>query len=132
MSEFNRLTPYGLTTLDIATGNVLRSFLTGDWENSLIHLKILAYTTGDKDIIELVEKHCKITANSKAQYGAGNEGITIAENVNISDKMQKYMQSRALDLYKELRIIMKDKKLISQGIEARYQTNDGVLGVNGQ
>jgi hypothetical protein len=125
--DSGHLTPYGLTTLDIATGNVLRRFEVGDWEGSLISLKILAYTTGDEELIRIAERHAKETIDYKARFKARKTGITQAENYSSDMELQGYVQNRALDLFKQLRISMKGKKLISMVIEPRYGS-EGTLG----
>ncbi len=121
MSSDNRLTPYGLTTLDIATSNVLRRFEFDDYEGALVRIRILACVTANVDIIKMVKAELKKISNYKAQFGARNDGITQAENLVSYPKLQGFIAEKAVDLFEKIMLEMKDKKLISQSIEARYK-----------
>lgn len=104
--EIGRFTPFGLTSIDQANALVIRSIAEKDWQGMTDNLRVLAYTPGDQELIDLAENHMKETENQmRIMRVQTQQGLTFAERLR-TDPQVNLLKERNLDLYKQLRMLM--------------------------
>lgn len=108
------LQPTGLFAIDAAIGNVIRSMITGTPEATWKHIRILAYTTTDKDIIELSQRHSKETTSAISIMNARQDNISPSLNMTKVTDRDKYMDKRNEDLYMQVMAMLGKKGYIKK------------------
>lgn len=94
-----------------------------DWESVPTHLIVLAYTTGDPEIFDLVEKAIK-TMQQEMEIVDSAQGITVSETyTNRGTNKLNILQKTSLSLYKEIRVKMRSKGYleINNFVKPRYE-----------
>lgn len=108
--ESTRLTPYMLTSIDIATATVLRNLMIErDFVTAIDNMRILAMTPGDEEIMMLAENHIKQTERQRQSLRALNQPYTMADRFTTANKEVAFLKDRAFDLYWQLRKKLKEK-----------------------
>lgn len=110
-----RLSGYMVTALDMATATVLKSISIGEWHNVPIHLLVLAYTTGDDEINDYVEKELESLENQKkvVTAGVGYSYANYALNAKTSEI--QILKVRSLQMYKQVRRMQRSKGYLDAG-----------------
>lgn len=108
-----RLSSYMLNALDFATITVLKSMAMNEWKNVPVHMLLLAYTSGDTDINDYVEKEIdKISKEQK--YVNSATGYTYAQHaLNICRSEQQILMQHSLKMFKEVRLMQRRKGYLS-------------------
>lgn len=104
-----KFTPYGLTSIDAANSIVLRSIAEKDWEAMADNLRILAYTPGDIELIELADNHIKETLQRCEAMKLRQNNYVMADKFAIGVNRIAYLKDRNFELYRLLRVKMKAK-----------------------
>jgi hypothetical protein len=104
--EIGRFTPFGLTSIDAANALVLRSIAEKDWQGMTDNLRILAYTPGDQELVDLAENHIKETENQMRMMRIQTQqGLTFADRLRTEPQVM-LLKERNFALYKEVRLLM--------------------------
>ena len=104
--SIGKFTPYGLTSIDAANSLVLKSIAEKDWEGMTDNLRILAYTPGDQELIDLADAHIKETERKRESMRILNSGYVMADKFTLAVKSMAFLKERNFDLYKQLRLKM--------------------------
>ena len=115
---------YGLTSLDIATVNVLKSIEFEDWEGLTTDLLSLSYTSGDSELNDIAEAHIKATKEQlDLVYAHGYNPNSITALNNYNTKMG-ILKERNLELFKILRLKMRTKGYLENDNKAHPVSKD--------
>jgi len=72
-------------------------------------LRILAYTPGDKELIELADKHIKETKQKAETMRIHGSGYVVADSFSFSLNRRDFIKERNFELYRTLSIRLKEK-----------------------
>jgi hypothetical protein len=113
MSEdIGKLTSHGLMSIDLATSIIIKNLmLDKDYQAAHKNLEIYCSTIGDKEIIEVCYKHQKETIRY-LEMARSHRSYTLADRFSKMGQEDNYLGERCHELWKIIRLLMKDKKYL--------------------
>lgn len=126
--DLGKMTSHGLMSIDLATSVIIKNLMVDkDYPTTHENLETYCNTLGDKEIIEVCMKHQKETTHH-LQVMRCEQPYTPQDRMSKIGEQQNYLGQRCHELWKIIRLLMKEKQYIDWGgVRARNPVR-GKLG----